>query len=360
MERHKTFDTVVRALRRVNVQGSLFGQTIAIRLGLSESDVEALEMLMDTGAATAGRLADVMGLTTGAVTRMVDRLEQAGYVRRVADPADRRRVVVEPVPERVAQVRELVDAVAGAAAREIGRYSPDQLEVINDFLERMAETTRVERERLRGESNDGTVLEGEHAAPLGGLREARLIFRSGAPDVTLHGDRSLGELYRGRFEGTMPHVRLREGVVSVQYRGGLFDWRKRKADIALNAAVAWAVEVQGGLAGLRGRLDEVDLRSLEISGGAAKVDVVLGRPSGVVPISVVGGVADVRIRRPDDVAIRLVVTGGAGRVELDGQRIGATTGATLESVGASETPDRFVVTVAGGASKVLVEPSRRG
>ena len=95
-----TIDSVLRSLRRVNLQGSLFGQTVAIRFGLSESDIEALEVLIDSGAATAGRLSDLMGLTTGAVTRVIDRLEQAGYVRRVPDPTDRRRVIVEIVPEQ--------------------------------------------------------------------------------------------------------------------------------------------------------------------------------------------------------------------------------------------------------------------
>ena len=97
-------DSVLRSLRRVNLQGSFFGQTVAIRFGLSESDIEALEVLIDTGAATAGALSDLMGLTTGAVTRVIDRLEQAGYVRRVPDPADRRRVIVEVVPEKMAGV----------------------------------------------------------------------------------------------------------------------------------------------------------------------------------------------------------------------------------------------------------------
>ena len=100
MDKRERIENVVQSLRRVNVQGSIFGQTIAIRLGLSESDIDALELLIDTGAATAGRLSEVMGLTTGAVTRVIDRLEQAGYVRRETDPSDRRRVVVEVVPER--------------------------------------------------------------------------------------------------------------------------------------------------------------------------------------------------------------------------------------------------------------------
>jgi DNA-binding MarR family transcriptional regulator len=357
MERHPRLDTVVRALRRVNIQGSLFGNTIAIRLGLSESDVEALEMLIEDGAATAGRLAEVMGLTTGAVTRMVDRLEQAGYVRRVADPADRRRVVVEPVPEKVAAVRELIDTVGTAAAREIGRYSPEQLELINDFLERMAETTRTERERLR--SSEPAVDGGEHAAPIGGLREARLLFRSGASDITLHDDPGSGELYRAHFEGPVPQVRLRDGVVSVQYKSRLFDFRKPKADLALSAAVPWSIEVRGGTSHLRGELAQVPVRQVEFSGGASRIELNLGRPVGIVPIRVTGGASDVRVRRPADVPVRLVVHGGASSVELDEQRIGGTSGVRLESGSASGAADLYTIEVTGGVSDIKVKPSKR-
>ena len=116
----ETIDSVVRSLRRVNLQGSFFGQTVAIRFGLSESDVEALEVLLDTGAATAGRLSELMGLTTGAVTRVIDRLEQAGYVRRVPDPADRRRVIVELVPEKMIAVQATMDQFGEKSASEIG------------------------------------------------------------------------------------------------------------------------------------------------------------------------------------------------------------------------------------------------
>ena len=170
----------MRALRRVNFQGSIFGQSVAIRLGLSESDIDALELLIDTGAATAGKLSEVMGMTTGAVTRVIDRLEQAGYVRRTADPADRRRVIVEVVPERVATVQSLLESLERASAEEVGRYSPDQLALINDFLSRMADLTQTEAARLRT-SPEGDPSEptgpAEHSAPLGGLTDARLTFR---------------------------------------------------------------------------------------------------------------------------------------------------------------------------------------
>ena len=113
----ESIDSVLRSLRRVNLQGSLFGQTVAIRFGLSESDIEALEVLIDSGAATAGKLSDLTGLTTGAVTRVIDRLEQAGYVRRVPDPTDRRRVIVELVPERMRRSRRRWPASATRARR---------------------------------------------------------------------------------------------------------------------------------------------------------------------------------------------------------------------------------------------------
>src|SRR5882762_6015824 len=130
-------DNVLRSLRRVNLQGSFFGQTVAVRFGLSESDIETLEALIDLGATTAGRLSDLTGLTSGAVTRVIDRLEQSGYVRRVPDPADRRRVIVEVVPDKVAATRSTLDRVGSASAEEIGRYTDAQLTLIADFLSKM-------------------------------------------------------------------------------------------------------------------------------------------------------------------------------------------------------------------------------
>src|SRR5690349_9524699 len=177
--------SVLRALRRVNLQGSFFGQTVAIRFGLSESDIETLEQLIDMGATTAGKLSEITGLTSGAVTRVVDRLEQAGFVRRVPDPADRRRVIVEVVPEKVASVQSTLDRVGSASAREIGRYTDAQLALIADFLTRMEQITRDEATSLRetppGAATPEEAAAGpsEHRAPLGSLTEAKLHIRSG-------------------------------------------------------------------------------------------------------------------------------------------------------------------------------------
>jgi DNA-binding MarR family transcriptional regulator len=356
MDRRPAIESVVRALRRVNFQGSIFGQSVAIRLGLSESDIDALELLIDTGAATAGKLAELMGLTTGAVTRVIDRLEQAGYVRRTADPADRRRVVVEVVPERVGSVESLLESLARASAAEVDRYSPEQLALINDFLSRMADLTQMEAARLRT-SPEGDPSEptgpAENSAPLGGLKSARLTFRSGAQELRLRTGRSPVELYRARFDGATPHVRVRDGRVLVQYRGIPFDWRKRVATIGLNPTIPWSVEVVGGVNRLEADLRGVDVRRFDLSGGSDRIQLELGRPAGEAEVKLMGGARTIRLERPAGAPVRLRIQGGSERIELDGQVLGGKGGdVTVDSRGWAEARDRYAVHVVGGSKSI--------
>jgi DNA-binding MarR family transcriptional regulator len=358
MERRPAVDSVVRALRRVNFQGSIFGQSVAIRLGLSESDIDALELLIDTGAATAGRLSEVMGLTSGAVTRVIDRLEQAGYVRRRTDPADRRRVIIEVVPERIATVESLLDSLEQAFAKEAGRYSPDELETINAFLTRMADLTQTEAARLRttpdaSPGSDAGVA--EYTAPRGGITEASLLFRSGMQELRIRPHRSPTELYRGRFDGATPQVRVRDGRVLVGFRSSLFDWRKRVATMALSVELPWAIEIVGGIQRVEADLRAISLRRLELTGGTERVQVELGPPDGEIPVRIVGGAKTIRIEHPSDAPLRLRVRGGASQVELDGQVLGKMGGdISVDSRGWAGSTDRYAVEVVGGAKTVTV------
>jgi DNA-binding MarR family transcriptional regulator len=352
----ETIDSVIRSLRRVNLQGSFFGQTVAIRFGLSESDVEALSVLLDTGAATAGRLSELMGLTSGAVTRVIDRLEQAGYVRRIPDPADRRRVVVELIPEKMAAVQATMAQYSEKTASEMGRYSDDELAVIDDFLTRMAAVTRDEANSLRDTPERETGAQSEYTAPIGGLERARLLFKSGANELLIRGSADFEDLYRATFDGPVPQVRLRDGIVTIQYKGRVqWDWRDRRADVSLNAGVPWDIEVVGGSSKLQGKLGSLDLRSFELAGGVDQLRLTLGRPSGVVPIRLIGGANHVRFERPTGVPIQLKITGAAGRIEFDRQKLGGTAGPSLlETAGAGAASDRFVIEVNGAASRITV------
>jgi hypothetical protein len=299
-----------------------------------------------------------MGLTTGAVTRVIDRLEQAGYVRRESDPADRRRVVVEVVPERVATIESLLDSLERAAAQEVERYSAEQLALINDFLSRMADLTQTESTRLRS-SPEGHPSEpsspAEHAAPLGGLKAARLMFRSGAQELRLRPGRSPADLYRARFDGATPHVRVRDGRVLVQYRGIPFDWRKRVATMHLNTAIRWTVEIVGGVVRVEADLREVDLERFDLTGESDRVQLELGQPNGEVPINVIGGTRTLRLERPTGSALSLLVQGGAGRVEFDGETLTRKGGEiSRESRGWSGAADRYGLRVIGGAKTIEI------
>ena len=86
-------------MREISTVTILFHQAIADRLGMNVTDHKCAGILARSGPITAGELARRTGLTTGAITGVIDRLEQAGFARRARDPGDRRRVIIEPDPE---------------------------------------------------------------------------------------------------------------------------------------------------------------------------------------------------------------------------------------------------------------------
>ncbi|MFE3542595.1 MarR family winged helix-turn-helix transcriptional regulator [Nocardia sp. NPDC059177] len=116
----------------------LHAQAGAKAVDLGATDLYALNILELSGAMTPGELGTRAGLTTGPTTRLVDRLERAGYVRRAADPGDRRKVIVEPVDQPAD-----LDAVLAPARRRIAdivaSYTPEQRALLFDYFHRAAE-----------------------------------------------------------------------------------------------------------------------------------------------------------------------------------------------------------------------------
>jgi DNA-binding MarR family transcriptional regulator len=128
---------LAEALRRHSTKTVLFHAAVADRLGLGPADHKCLDLLIRFGPQTAGELAVQTALTTGAITGVIDRLERAGYAERTADPADRRRVVVRPVAEKIkAELEPLFANVARATAAMLDGYTDAQLEFLLDFLRR--------------------------------------------------------------------------------------------------------------------------------------------------------------------------------------------------------------------------------
>src|ERR1043165_8111103 len=94
------------AVRKSSAIGVIFGQTVANAVGVSSSDLECLDFLNIEGRVTAGRLAELTGLSTVAITGLVDRMEKAGLVRRERDEEDRRKVYIAIVPEAMGKIAQ--------------------------------------------------------------------------------------------------------------------------------------------------------------------------------------------------------------------------------------------------------------
>ena len=127
-----------------------FDRVAAERLGVSDTDLHCLNIIESRSGLTAGELAKESGLTTGAVTAVIDRLDRAGLARRVADERDRRKVLVEVTPEFYARAREIWGPVAADWQRSISRrFSAEELAVIAAFLEQAASWRRGTRSDSR-------------------------------------------------------------------------------------------------------------------------------------------------------------------------------------------------------------------
>lgn len=145
-----------RELGTIGTQSVLLSQAVAERLGLHPTEVEVLDLLGRAGPLTAGQVAEVTGLTTGAATRLIDRLERAGYVRRAPNPHDRRSVLVVPIGELLARdVAPLYEPLERALATLYARYSDDQLALILDFVSSANTAIREHIARLRSAAPDG-------------------------------------------------------------------------------------------------------------------------------------------------------------------------------------------------------------
>ncbi len=125
-----------QTLRKVGAQSVLISDLVATRVGLNSTDLECLDLLYLGGVTTAGALAKHTGLTTGATTAVIDRLERAGFVRRRRDVADRRCVLVEVVPSSAGRIQPLY-ALLGARLSELNQqYDDRQLATVVDYLSR--------------------------------------------------------------------------------------------------------------------------------------------------------------------------------------------------------------------------------
>jgi DNA-binding MarR family transcriptional regulator len=137
-----------RAAREASGLGNVFAGAVAARLGVTPTDVECLGIIEASDHVTPGDLARASGLTTGAVTGIVDRLEKAGLARRVRDAADRRKIYVRMTAPGRAKARALYGSLGRAADRLAAKYTAAELSLLVRYFDESRDLMLAEIARL--------------------------------------------------------------------------------------------------------------------------------------------------------------------------------------------------------------------
>lgn len=143
--------TVGEAMRAYQASVDDFDRETARVLGINETDLRCLEtLLQEVPEATPRQLADRLGLTTGSVTTMLDRLEKAGYLTRSPHPGDRRKLIVRATEAARQRAGELMaPLIAEGNEHLLSRYSPEELDLITEFLVSVRDLQEAHVQRLR-------------------------------------------------------------------------------------------------------------------------------------------------------------------------------------------------------------------
>ncbi len=354
--REKLLGDLVLDVRQSNGLGASFFRVAAGQIGLNVTDLQVIDILDTMGPMPAGRLAELTGLTTGAITGMLDRLEKDGFVSRESDPEDGRRKIIHLAPSEDAanKIAPIFEAVVKQWTQLAADYDDEGLAIVLDFLKRGNAMAREEIARLR---ETPAQSDKDFSALLGDVTTGRLIFPYGTAQLTLRADAGMADLYQARFDGGPPEVKVHEGIVTVRYprRNFLLSWGERAAHVTLNAAIPWRITLQGGASEVNADLSGLDLLDLDVKGGMSNFRITLPNPSSVIPIRIAGGASDITIRRPEGVAMRVHLKGWVSTLIFDDQTYGNVgSDVRLQSPGYEGSAKRYDVEVVGSASTVTV------
>jgi DNA-binding MarR family transcriptional regulator len=368
---HKRIHEVAKAIARVADADRRLRTAAAERLGVGATDFDALVLLDTAGPLAAGRIAEAMAITTGAVTGLIDRLERAGCVQRTRHETDRRQVVIELAPARRGQLdahwrdrdRFVAEAIGeldrrgpiagGSAPRGIDEAALGEAARLIDAITERTLAGLADRAAAADAADGDDAGDGDRA-PIGTVEHGRLRFPSGAARIDLRGAR-ITDLYRAKFHGKRPQIKVEpDGLVTMTYKG--FGWFGKSGvadEFALTTAVPWAIEIPRGVAHLTADLRELEVTGVDIAGGANECELALPRPRGTSALRIAGGATRLVVKRPRGTAAQIVVRGGASSFVFDDQRIGADGGEIrLSTPGWARATDRWTIELTGGASNV--------
>jgi len=198
-----------------------------------------------------------------------------------------------------------------------------------------------------------------------GIDHPRLVLSHGAARTTIVADQALSEstLLVAQCGGSPALVQVAGERVTVRpTRASLAHraasallWGRAAMTLRLSTAARWAIAIHGGASRVTADLRALQLSTLEVNGGASEMLLDLPRPVGVVRIRFDGGVHAVTLRRPKGVPIQVVLSEGGSQFALDGQYLHAIAGPTQLTTDPEMVPNRYIVSVAGGARHLIVE-----
>jgi DNA-binding MarR family transcriptional regulator len=150
-EREEIIQAINDKFAEMSTETILFHQALADMVDIHITDHRCMYFLHRYGAMPAGRLSELTGLTTAAVTGIIDRLEGAGYARRTNDPKDRRRTIVEPVRNKKLErkLETIFTPLHEKMHKLLSSYSDSQLAFLLDVMSKTIELTREESKKLR-------------------------------------------------------------------------------------------------------------------------------------------------------------------------------------------------------------------
>src|SRR5215472_16443932 len=142
---------VIRDAREYSIGMVSFHQAVGRILGLNVTDMKCLDVMTMKGSATPSQLAEQTGLSSGATTAMIDRLEKAGLIERHPHPKDRRGTTVVLSTEAMRRLPVLFESLANAMRELVSGYSKRELEVLADFFSKVDLLWKAERKKLQGQ-----------------------------------------------------------------------------------------------------------------------------------------------------------------------------------------------------------------
>jgi hypothetical protein len=180
-----------------------------------------------------------------------------------------------------------------------------------------------------------------------------------AAALSITSDPALETAFRLSGTGPAPTVSERGDEIEVGYKLGgrlrALTSRGGSLAVALNPTVAWSIELDGGVSGLRAELRDLRVSAIVISGGASDSEIDLPRPHGKLAVRVVGGVSRLTVRRPGGVPVAVEIDGGAANLRLDDVELRGVGGKVLEQTpGETDGDGEIAVHIVGGASRLTV------